>query len=59
MTHAIERTSPKGGPFKGTCIKCGKPDLGMGDALLPCPCDDTVSDTAALDHVLKPKGSMN
>ncbi len=36
-THAIERTSPKGGPFIGTCRLCGTPNLRMGDALKPCP----------------------
>jgi hypothetical protein len=35
-THAIERTSPLGGPFIGTCWQCGKTGLKMGDALEPC-----------------------
>ena len=26
-THAIHRTSPKGGPFVGTCSKCGAENL--------------------------------
>lgn len=25
--HALERTSPKGTPFIGTCTKCGTPGL--------------------------------
>ena len=29
--HALERTSPKGGPFIGTCMKCGKPGLTPAD----------------------------
>lgn len=29
MRHHIERTSPKGGPFLGTCRLCGKPNLPM------------------------------
>jgi len=26
-THALERTSPKGGPFLGCCVKCGRQNL--------------------------------
>lgn len=26
-THALNRTSPNGGPFIGTCFKCGATDL--------------------------------
>jgi hypothetical protein len=25
--HSLARTSPKGGPFIGTCTKCGQTDL--------------------------------
>lgn len=57
MSHAIERTSAFGGPFIGTCTKCGTPDLGMGDALEPCPADGLVSDEQALLEALaKPIG---
>lgn len=35
-THAIERTSPKGGPFIGTCWQCGKTGLKASAALEPC-----------------------
>ena len=48
MTHAIERTSPKGGPFRGTCRKCGARDLGTGAALEACPSDGVVSDEQIL-----------
>lgn len=34
--HAIERTSPKGGPFIGTCMKCGLPNLTLSDMNQPC-----------------------
>lgn len=27
--HALTRTSPKGGPFIGTCMKCGTKDLPL------------------------------
>lgn len=29
--HALVRTSPKGGPFIGRCMKCGKEDLTPRD----------------------------
>lgn len=35
-THAIERTSPKGGRFIGTCMKCGRPGLTIADMGEPC-----------------------
>lgn len=35
--HALERTSPKGGPFIGTCRLCGTPNL-PGEAIWQeCP----------------------
>lgn len=55
MTHAIERTSPKGGPFIGTCTKCGAEHLPMSAVHQDCPADDIVSDeTALLDIISKP-----
>lgn len=35
-THAINRTSPKGGPFIGTCMRCGQRGLPAKAALEPC-----------------------
>lgn len=35
-THALERTSPKGGPFVGRCTKCGMTGLQMSAVLEPC-----------------------
>lgn len=29
LMHALSRTSPKGGPFIGTCMKCGKTGLTL------------------------------
>lgn len=29
MTHGLERTSPKGGPFVGRCVYCSKENLSM------------------------------
>lgn len=34
--HHINRTSPKGQSFVGTCILCGKPNLSAKDALGDC-----------------------
>jgi hypothetical protein len=36
MTHGLERTSPKGGPFLGRCIYCGKEQLPMKAARESC-----------------------
>lgn len=35
-THIVERTSPKGGPFIGTCALCGATGLTPRDALEEC-----------------------
>jgi hypothetical protein len=35
--HAIERTSPKGAAFIGTCRLCGTPNLPASAALEECP----------------------
>ena len=32
--HALERTSPLGTAFVGTCLKCGKKGLTMNDFML-------------------------
>ncbi len=53
MTHAVIRTSPKGGPFLGKCTKCGREGLRLGGALEECPADDVVSDSQALLDILK------
>lgn len=34
--HSLERTSPKGRPFIGTCRLCGTPNLRVEDALKEC-----------------------
>lgn len=52
MSHAVIRTSPKGGPFIGHCSKCGEKGLGMGAALRDCPADNLISDEAALLEIL-------
>lgn len=35
-THLVDRTSPKGGPFLGTCRWCKKENLPMRAALEHC-----------------------
>jgi hypothetical protein len=35
-THALERTSPKGGPFIGRCTKCGMTGLRISAVQEPC-----------------------
>lgn len=34
--HCIERTSPKGHPFVGTCWQCGRSGLTHADMFEPC-----------------------
>lgn len=53
-THSIERTSPKGGPFLGTCRLCGKENLTMADALMPCPNPRKVTADDALLEAIDP-----
>ena len=31
MRHALRRTSPKGGPFVGACMNCGRDGLSLAD----------------------------
>lgn len=52
MSHAVIRTSPKGGPFIGQCSKCGQGGLRMSAALEDCPADTLVSDEKALLDIL-------
>ncbi|SEK36480.1 hypothetical protein SAMN04515666_101332 [Bosea lupini] len=53
-THAIERTSPKGGPFIGTCRLCGTPGLSAADALQPCPNQRGLTADEALLEAIDP-----
>ena len=53
MTHAIKRTSRKGLPFVGQCIKCGEEGLPMKAAQQPCPADAIMSDEQALIEILE------
>jgi len=46
--HALERTSPKGGPFVGTCWLCGTPNLKANAACEPCPNHRGMSNAQAI-----------
>jgi hypothetical protein len=35
--HSLRRTSPKGGPFIGTCFLCGTPNLTLENMQDECP----------------------
>lgn len=52
MKHHIERTSPKGAAFLGTCRLCGAANLTMADAMNDCPNVRGLSETAALLETL-------
>lgn len=46
--HSLERTSPKGGPFFGTCTKCGQTDLPIAAVGWPCVNPANISQDEAL-----------
>jgi hypothetical protein len=47
-THALRRTSPKGGPFFGTCFKCGVENLPVTAVGKPCSNPANLSQDEAL-----------
>ncbi|WP_157973399.1 hypothetical protein [Blastomonas sp. UPD001] len=47
-THSLERTSPKGEPFLGTCTKCGQVGLPMAAVRSPCANPANINDEEAL-----------
>jgi hypothetical protein len=48
MAHSLSRTSPKGGPFIGTCIKCGMTDIPLSRINEPCTNPANLSQSDAL-----------
>lgn len=48
MAHSLERTSPKGTPFVGTCTKCGMADIPMSRLHEECSNPANLSDDDAL-----------
>lgn len=53
MSHALKRTSPKGGPFIGTCAKCGVRDIPLDRMREECANPAGVSDDTTLLWALK------
>lgn len=52
-THSLNRTSPKGGPFYGTCMKCGATNLPIKAAREPCSNPANLSDDDTLLLAIK------
>jgi hypothetical protein len=48
VKHHIDRTSPKGGPFRGTCRLCGTPGLTIEQVNDDCPNQRGLSSAEAL-----------
>jgi len=48
VSHSLRRTSPKGGPFTGTCTKCGREGIALADMHGGCPNPANLSDGDAL-----------
>jgi hypothetical protein len=53
MSHALERTSPKGGPSIGTCMKCGQQDIPLKQMGDECPNVANLTDDEALILAVK------
>lgn len=52
MNHALERTSPKGGKFIGTCRLCGQRNLPGSAIFEECPNQRGVTQDEALVEVI-------
>jgi hypothetical protein len=52
MSHSLSRTSPKGGPFIGTCTKCGMTDIPLPRMHEHCVNPANLSDDEALNVAL-------
>ena len=48
MSHSLERTSPKGQPFVGTCMKCGLTDVPLNRVHEHCANPANITDDEAL-----------
>lgn len=53
MSHALKRTSPKGGPFFGCCMKCGQEDIPLERMHEDCPNVADLSNGEALIFAIK------
>lgn len=56
--HSLNRTSPKGGPFIGTCALCGKAGLTLDNMRDECENQRALTqDEAVIEAVLGPDRS--
>ena len=53
MSHALERTSPKGQAFRGTCTKCGMKDVPLSRMHEECANPANITPTEALELALR------
>lgn len=53
MSHALTRTSPKGGSFIGKCIKCGIEDIPLSKIHEECVNPSGLSNTDSLMIMIK------
>ena len=53
MSHSLERTSPKGGPFIGRCTKCGTEDIPLSRMHEHCVNPANLSNADALELALR------
>jgi hypothetical protein len=53
--HALERTSPKGGPSISRCIRCGKTGLPMSAVFEECPNTREMTGDEALIELVDPR----
>lgn len=57
--HALRRTSPKGGPFLGTCMQCGETGLPSNAVLKPCTNPANLTQDESLLLAIKPAASAD
>ena len=53
-THAVNRTSPMGGKFLGTCILCGEENLTIADVSKMCENPENVTNDEAVLRCILP-----
>jgi len=52
-SHALRRTSPKGGPFIGTCMKCGLDNIPVDQMHAECANPASFTDSEILLRAIK------
>jgi hypothetical protein len=53
MSHSLQRTSPKGQPFVGTCTKCGMTDIPLSKMREECANPANLTQEEALVIAIK------